>query len=85
MEFTGAFGSEYTGIDLSGSAGVTGSYFYGVTTDTPFSQVRLHTNQNGDTIEVDEIYYGVVPEPTSMLLTVLGLSGLALYGRRRER
>jgi hypothetical protein len=85
MEFAGPFGTEYTGIDLFASAGVTGSYFYGVITDTPFSQVRLHTNQNGSTIEVDEIYFGVVPEPGSMLLTVLGLSALALHGRRRKR
>jgi hypothetical protein len=85
MEFVSASGSEYTGIDLFASAGVTGSYFYGVITDTPFSQVRLHTNQNGSNIEVDEIYYGVIPEPSSTLLTVLGLSGLALYGRRRNR
>lgn len=85
MEFVGALGSEYTGIDLSESEGVTGSYFYGVITDTPFSQVRLHTNQLGANIEVDEIYYGVVPEPGSMLLTALGLFGLLMHGRRRKR
>ena len=73
------FGSDFASVDLSGS---TDSYFFGVISDTAFSQVQLHTNQNGGSIKIDEIYYGAVPEPGSMVLTVLGL---AVCGRRRKR
>ena len=85
MEFdSGGLDIEYTGIDLSGSTGVTGSYFYGVITDAPFAQVQLHTNQNGGSIRLDEIYFSAIPEPGSLVLTALGLSALACYGRRRR-
>jgi hypothetical protein len=79
-------GDEYIPVSFGGTT--TGDYFFGAITDTWFSHVRLHTNQNGGAIRIDEIYYtkgAVIPEPGSMVLTALGLSGLALHGRRRKR
>ena len=43
-------------------------------------EVRLAT-----TIEDLGIDFSVVPEPSTLVLTLLGLVGLVLYGWRRQR
>lgn len=75
-------GSQYVPVNLTGG---TGSYFVGVVTDSLFNQVQLHTNQNGGSIKLDEIYYGYdfIPEPATASLTCICIVGLLATVRRR--
>lgn len=76
------FGDQYIVADLTGPAG---SNFFGAIFSEPATQVQLHTNQNGGSIKIDEVYFSGIPEPGTIALTALGLFGLALSGRRRAR
>jgi hypothetical protein len=72
--------------------------FVGIVSDTPFAEFILSTSNRNytsyvDTIGYDEAYLAlardfrqpVVPEPSSLLLALLGGVGVAVYGWRRQR
>lgn len=79
-------GDEYVPINLSGT---TDSYFIGIITSIHSTEVQLHTNQNGSSIKIDEIYFSsnasYVPEPSAMLLLVMGVIGIAILGDPRAK
>ncbi len=59
--------------------------FWGFTSDTPFTMVRLQTDGQGgsaETYNLDNMVFAPVPEPGTMLLVGSGLVGLALKRRR---
>jgi len=77
------FGSDFIPVNLTGS---TGSYFFGVITDSFFDEVQLHTNQNGGSMNIDEIYYSsnasAIPIPGAVWLLGSGIIGIV--GIRRK-
>ena len=61
--------------------------FFGLTTDSPFTQVTLHNTASGDGAGVDNVHYGtnVVPVPGAIILGGLGMGAAAGFLRRERR
>jgi len=73
------------GIGYSIAAtGNVGSQYFGIIEDTPFTSVILNGGFENSHWSMDDLAFSVIPEPSTFLLTSLGLIGFALTNRRRR-
>ena len=73
------------GIGYSIAAtGNLGSQYFGIIEDTPFTSVILNGGFENSHWSMDDLAFSVIPEPSTFLLTSLGLIGFALTNRRRR-
>lgn len=76
---------EINGIGYSIAAtGNLGSQYFGIIEDTPFTSVILNGGFENSHWSMDDLAFSVIPEPSTFLLTSLGLIGFALANRRRR-
>jgi len=86
IDLDSAVGSvSINGIGYSIAAtGSGGSQYFGIIEDTPFTSVILNGGSEDSHWSMDDLAFAVVPEPSTFLLTSLGLIGFALANRRRR-
>lgn len=66
------------------SSTVGGIAFVGFTdAGLPISAITMNTI--GDVLGVDDVRFGLVPEPSTSVLALIGLAGLVAVGRRHKR
>jgi hypothetical protein len=73
------------GIDYSiAVTGNGGSQYFGIIEETPFTSVILNGGFRNSHWSMDDVAITAVPEPSTFLLTTLGLTGFALANRRQR-
>jgi hypothetical protein len=73
---------------LLGTFGVFGPFggtFFGVIADGPIGRVNIASQSSLPGELVDNLAFGIVPEPASLTLTALGVAGLLARHRLRRR
>lgn len=58
--------------------------FFGIIADQPFSQVVIDKMTSADGIGIDEMYFTIVPEPSTLALLLIGLLPISLLLKHRR-
>ncbi len=75
-------GAQVTSND-GGDQGVNGTYYVNITSTQSFDRVVASSTQYA--FEFDNVAYNAVPEPSSFVLGLVGMAGLATFWRVRRK
>ena len=75
----------YTVLYIGAISNSYGGEFWGFTSDTPFTSVKLvgGSGSNQQNYSLDNMVYSPVPEPATLSLLAAGLGGLLIRRKRK--